>query len=328
MSDIFVSYRRHDSSAIVGRLVDRLETEFGKEHVFRDLEGIGLGEPFDEVINNALAACEVLLVIIGPEWIDIKDSEGIRRLEKQDDWVRTEVSTAVEKGIHIIPVLVESAVMPLANELPEDLKPLSRRNAAKVRDDPDFNSDVIKLFDAIRQKLSSNVDGPRKFRKNLKTLSVAFSALIVASVFAVFHQEVVRLFTNPPVQRSVDNEDALSDDGTTTITTPVTPAVVEKRHELDCLISELEGEDRKAARAELAKHYLRDPIETSNVMARAVQESLNNYRVVLGILVALSDANYSFDANSDLGKALLTIRSASIYKDKTLRSYYDNVTKN
>jgi hypothetical protein len=138
----------------VGRVIDRLEKSFGKELIFRDLDSIEYGQDFSEVIKKALAECKVLLVVIGNDWVSIQDEAGKRRLDDPEDWVRLEVSTALEQSIHVIPILVENAAMPSANLLPENLKPLAKRNAAPVRDDPDFNGDMERLCRAIRKHLS------------------------------------------------------------------------------------------------------------------------------------------------------------------------------
>ena len=168
MNDIFVSYRRHDSSAIVGRVIDRLETNFGKEHIFRDLDSIDYGQDFGEVINQALAECKVLLVIIGDEWEQVKDESGFRRLDKPDDWVRLEVSKALKQKVHVIPVLVEGAKMPSPGNLPEDIKELAARNAAKVRNDPDFDVDIERLCEAIGKLISSNSIESGEHKKSQK----------------------------------------------------------------------------------------------------------------------------------------------------------------
>ena len=193
MNDIFVSYRRSDSSAIVGRIIDRLETRFEKEHIFRDLNSIRYGQDFGEVIKEALAGCKVCLVIVGDDWIDARDDAGNRRIDNANDWVRVEVSNALEQGVHVIPVLVENALMPDESQLPDNLKGLISRNAAKVRDDPDFNVDMERLCNAIENYLS---DTPLKIRKlftRSRTILVSAVALCLLALVAVFHSDLGRV---------------------------------------------------------------------------------------------------------------------------------------
>ena len=85
---IFVSYRRQETGPVAGWLYDRLADRFGKSHVFIDVDAIEPGVDFAEEIFRAVAACRVLLAIIGPSWLTAADERGSRRLEDPQDWVR------------------------------------------------------------------------------------------------------------------------------------------------------------------------------------------------------------------------------------------------
>ncbi|QEG40448.1 toll/interleukin-1 receptor domain-containing protein [Roseimaritima ulvae] len=184
MTHIFVSYRRVDSATIVGRVIDRLDASFGNENIFRDLDSIDYGQEFGEVINQALEHCEVVLVIIGDDWLKVVDESGQRRLDNSEDWVRLEVSNALRHRLHVIPVLVENASMPSASCLPEDLKPLAKRNAARVREDPDFGGDIDRLCTAIRKKLSATSSNTRKPLVKTVMIVVALVAVSTLGLFA------------------------------------------------------------------------------------------------------------------------------------------------
>lgn len=132
MDGIFISYRRDDSAGYAGRLYDRLATHFGTERVFMDVEGIEPGADFVNAIEEAVSSCRVLIVMIGDEWTHGTDAAGRRRLDDPNDFVRLETSAALQRGIRVVPVLVGGAVMPRAEELPEDLKPLTRRQAVEI----------------------------------------------------------------------------------------------------------------------------------------------------------------------------------------------------
>lgn len=134
MNGIFISYRRDDSAGHAGRLFDRLVARFGKDSVFMDVEGIEAGIDFVETIEKAVGGCDVLLAVIGRGWLDSRDSEGKRRLDDGQDFIRLETSSALARNVRVFPVLVEGARMPRSEALPEDLKPITRRQAVELRD--------------------------------------------------------------------------------------------------------------------------------------------------------------------------------------------------
>lgn len=145
---IFISYRRDDTRQAAGRLADDLGDALGAERIFRDIEKIELGVDFEEALNQALVNCEVMLVLIGRQWSSITDAQGRRRLEQPHDWIRTEIVTALRRGIRVVPVLVDGADLPPESELPEDLKPLVRRQALAV-EDARWKSDMARLAESL-----------------------------------------------------------------------------------------------------------------------------------------------------------------------------------
>ena len=149
---IFISYRREDSWGVAGRLSDRLRPQFGPKQLFMDLDSIELGENFVKVIETTVARCDVLLAVIGNNWLNTKDESGGRRLDNPVDWVRKEIGTALDRHIRVIPILVGGAIMPRSTDLPEDLKPLASLNALRLTSDS-FEGDLQRLAGAIRQVL-------------------------------------------------------------------------------------------------------------------------------------------------------------------------------
>lgn len=145
---VFISYRRQESSGLAGRLYDRLAARFGDDQVFMDVDTIALGVDFAEVISQAVSTCEVLLAVIGPRWLTVTDEDGRRRLDDPDDIVRLEIAAALERDIRVIPILVEGAVMPRGQQLPEALEGLARRNALILRHES-FRSDADRLLAAV-----------------------------------------------------------------------------------------------------------------------------------------------------------------------------------
>ena len=149
---IFISYRRADSKYVVDRIRDRLIAAYGEEAVFRDIESIPLGMNFAEVLDEATSTCNIMLVVIGPQWTSITDAQGNKRLFDPGDYTRIEVETGLShEEILVIPVLVMNATMPGEKDIPESLANLRFRNATSVRNDPDFNGDVQRLIEGINR---------------------------------------------------------------------------------------------------------------------------------------------------------------------------------
>lgn len=150
---IFISYRRSDNRSATERIYDRLKTKFGKDLVFKDASSILGGTDFAERLEQAVSQCKVLLVIIGKTWLTVTNADGSRRLDNPEDWVRIEIETALNRGIPVIPVLIEGAKMPSKSELPESLQRLARRHYVEIGNDPRFVDDTNRLVADIRSHL-------------------------------------------------------------------------------------------------------------------------------------------------------------------------------
>jgi uncharacterized membrane protein YeaQ/YmgE (transglycosylase-associated protein family) len=156
---IFLSYRRDDTGGYAVGLSDRLRYRFGREYVFMDIDTIELGLDFVEAIDRAVGSCDVLLALIGPEWLQSTDAQGRRRLDNPTDVVRLEIATALARNIRVIPVLVDSARMPSAEELPAPLQPLARRNALEISNTR-WQFDVDRLIEAIERNGRRSPNSP------------------------------------------------------------------------------------------------------------------------------------------------------------------------
>ena len=132
-SKIFISYRRDDSAGTAGRLRDWLAGPFGDESLFMDVDNIPAGADFAKYLNDQVANCDIFLCTIGPNWLNARDDDGKRRLDQTDDYVRVEIAAALSRDISIVPVLIDGARVPKARELPDEIAPFTRRQAAEVR---------------------------------------------------------------------------------------------------------------------------------------------------------------------------------------------------
>jgi hypothetical protein len=130
--NIFISYRVHDTAGETGRLVDSLKQYFYEDQIFVDIDKIEPGVDFTEAIAKSLESCDVMLAIIGPGWQGINAADHSSRINNPNDWVRLEISTALKRNIRVVPVLVDGAELPTAEQLPEDLQSLLRRQAYEI----------------------------------------------------------------------------------------------------------------------------------------------------------------------------------------------------
>src|SRR5262249_12081332 len=146
------NYRRGDDPGNTGRLFDRLEEAFSPEQLFMDVDNIPPGRDFVRVLEEQVALCDVLLAVIGKSWLDARDHQGVRRLDKPDDFVRIEIASALKQDKLVIPVLVHDARMPRPDELPEGIRQLARRNAVRLTHEK-FRADTQGLIRAIQQAL-------------------------------------------------------------------------------------------------------------------------------------------------------------------------------
>ena len=146
-----------------GRLHDGLVGRFGVASVFRDKEAIRPGYDWIDEIQHALDGDVVVLALLGPQWTDSRDAEGRRRLDDPEDSNRVELEAALTKRVPVIPILVEGANMPGADDLPSSLRALTRRNAVRLRDD-DWDADFARLAEALTSlglKASPSSQAPR-----------------------------------------------------------------------------------------------------------------------------------------------------------------------
>src|SRR5918993_3942151 len=147
---VFISYRRDESAGYAGRIADSFEEYFGEDKVFRDIDSLEPGLDFSEAIERALESSEVLVAVIGKNWLTATDAAGQRRLENPDDFVRVEIATALKLNMRVIPVLVQGASMPGTDELPEDLVSIRRRQAIELHD-TNWESDIAYLIAQVEK---------------------------------------------------------------------------------------------------------------------------------------------------------------------------------
>jgi glycerophosphoryl diester phosphodiesterase len=148
---VFISYRRQETAWPARQLYDLLVAELGADRVFKDVDNIEPGDDFVERIQSAVGSCQVLLALIGPQWLTITDATGARRLDDPADFVRLEVETALSRDdVRVIPILVDNAKMPTPQELPKGLAALTRRQAVEINP---VNFDTRRLSKVLNDTL-------------------------------------------------------------------------------------------------------------------------------------------------------------------------------
>jgi TIR domain len=156
-SGIFLCYRRADDPGYVQAILARLERVIPPQDIFIDIESIKPGTDFVQMIESRLRSCAVLLAIIGQKWLQITNERGTRSLDDPDDWVRQEITTAMQLEKTVIPVLVGPINAPSADQLPEPLKPLARKQALRLSHES-FRADAQRLIAAIAQSLNPQAE--------------------------------------------------------------------------------------------------------------------------------------------------------------------------
>jgi len=171
MPDVFISYRRDDTSGYAGRLYDQISAAFGADHVFIDVATIEPGSDFVEVIEQRVSACDALIALIGKNWLASKDEQNRLRLGSSNDFVCVEIIAALKRNVEVIPLLVGGAKMPLQQELPESLQRLARHQAVEVSD-----AHFIREVADVIQSLERRVKKPAlDLRKRIKPGAIALA---------------------------------------------------------------------------------------------------------------------------------------------------------
>lgn len=177
--EVFISYRRDDSAGTTGRIYDRLVSSLPKHRIFMDVDASMHGLDFARVLDEKIGSSDLVAVVIGPSWLTAKNPDGDRRIDTQDDFVRIEVSAALKRGVPVIPILVDGASMPTELDLPNELKPLTRRHAIELRNTR-FADDAEKLVKAVTERLGAKRRRLWRFAASTAGLTMIAAAALIA----------------------------------------------------------------------------------------------------------------------------------------------------
>ena len=168
-ADVFINYRGADSNYAARLLYDRLQPLFGQQ-VFFDEKSIQPGDDYVLELLRNVRESKVLLAVIGPNWL-ARDSDGMRRIDDERDWIRRELATAYECGVRVIPVFTEGANPEDLVDLPRDISRLRTAQGLRLplhhADD-----DLAKICSTVAKHVSAR-------RRRRVALALVLAALLL-----------------------------------------------------------------------------------------------------------------------------------------------------
>ena len=207
MPSLFISYRRTDSPDTVKLIHERLKKRLPRWEIFYDHDSIPLGEQFPERLRAKVTSATVVLVIIGPKWLEIfQERKGV-----VIDHVRAEVRLALEATTNVVPILVGHAAMPTDADLADfaDLQPLLLRNGRPCAPDPDFDGDLEPIIAHLRQFDSDEAVGATLADKYTLTAEIAHGGMGVVYL-AQQKQPVKRTVAVKLIKPGMDSKEILA----------------------------------------------------------------------------------------------------------------------
>ena len=184
LNQVFICYRRENSSWVAGRIYDRLSQKFGRDVIFKDIDSIPLGINFKQHIESVVQQCSVVLVIVYHRWMGESAESGKSRIDDPNDFVRIEIESALSREIPIIPLFIEDAVIPSENDLPETMKGLVARHGMKVNNDPYFHRDMDRLINHLEPILQFKKSDLATLKKLRKFATIFFGSLTLILLIA------------------------------------------------------------------------------------------------------------------------------------------------
>ena len=165
MAKIFICYRREDGKWPAQWIYNDLVNHFGSESVVFDVDTIPLGTDFREYLNNQVSKCDILLAVIGDQWIELLK----QRIDQPKDFVRIEIQAALERNIPVVPVLVGEAPVPNEKNLPPELVKLAYSQATEVHAGPDLQTHLKRLMSGLDRLIAERKRKQKEEQKRGET---------------------------------------------------------------------------------------------------------------------------------------------------------------
>jgi hypothetical protein len=207
MSKIFISYRRKDSQNATGRILDRLKQVFKTDEIFMDVESIPKGTNFLEFSKNRLQGAEIVVAIIGKNWANsLKEREN-----DPNDFVRIEIEQALALKLPILPIYVDGAEIPGPLDLPQSIREFTYFNGTHVRPNPDFENDMVKVIETIKQNVSKEAIKPKEkssatWIDRFKYIAIGVIAIVGVLLYLTYNRDCDKMKTGVLIANFQDIE--------------------------------------------------------------------------------------------------------------------------
>ncbi len=175
INTLFISYRRADNPIFVERIRDWLIARYQRDRVFMDFDSIPSFTRFQTFIEKKIAASDAVIVIIGPEWLNLlkeKESSG------EIDYVRIEIESALKLNKVIAPIRILDAPAPRPADLPPSLRPLCEINAPVLNTGTHFLDNIERLIADLEAAYGEHVtsEAERLAKQYIDSANTRFEA--------------------------------------------------------------------------------------------------------------------------------------------------------
>jgi TIR domain len=183
-----MSYRREDAAPAAGRVYDRLARLPAAPKVFFDVSTILGGEDFELKILKEIESSDVVLVFIGKKWLE-PQAGGKVRIWDSNDYVRAEIRAALARPILVLPILVDGALMPQSEQLPDDVKGILGKNALPLRHErfDDDTENIVFTILGVPARQKAWDDKSKLMAKLGYGAAGLFAACVFLSAVALVH---------------------------------------------------------------------------------------------------------------------------------------------
>lgn len=193
MPRVFICYRKKDTERFAELLSAKLALRFHPTKVFRDSDNIKGGDHWLDRLIREVRRSDALLVIIGPKWLrELQEREGLST--KNKDYVKLEITTALQNRVRIIPILVDDTLMPDPSELPDELKDLTFWHSVRIRTGEEFTQGYEELLKRLPNPVYE------------KIIKVLIGLILLVALLLLTYQSVNR----PVIERPREVDTALS----------------------------------------------------------------------------------------------------------------------